>query len=821
MTEQSPIIGYVQEIEQEVLGCLLFGADYRKVMSFLRDDHFVPDLHRIIYRAIQQSFERLGSTAMPTVMKLLPEGFSEACMAKLGVSASTYLASLNGYNVTGNVERAATAVVEQWGRLKSAEIAASFQAAANDPAADPRKLIQSVSSDLDLIASEMRRGPRRKTRMSIASAAGNAFSAAREARQRGSGLTGITWGLADVNRHTGGIQRRDLTLIGARPSMGKAQPLTAKVRTPRGWTVMGNLRVGDQVSSVDGASSVVTGVFPQGEKQVYRITFSDGRSTRCCGDHLWRVYYRNWDDPRVLSTDELVQKLSKARYQGRLWIDMPVASGDVNSALPIDPWVLGALLGDGGLSGGGVRFSSACAESVERMANRLPEDCRIDHVAAYDYAITMKDRLRNSRGHPAPNTVKEALTSLGLLGLTSDEKFIPERYLEAGPEQRLNVLRGLLDTDGWVERHGTVCLCTVSKKLAEGVCEIARSLGAWCSIKPRQKFYTYKGERKAGKPAFVCVISHADPSSLFLMTAKVEKAKARTRRKLPTIVSIDPDGFEQAQCISVSHPSKLYVTDDYIVTHNTTLGLSTAIKAAKSGAGVGFVSLEMDADKLAARAISDIAYDWGVKVPYSDIIKGNVSDADLDSLTSGSSDLDRLSIWIEEQSGLSMTDIRVKAEAMMEDMQRQGASLDLLLIDHLGLIRPGGRYSGNRVQEISEMTAGCKALAREYGIAVVLLSQLNRAVESRDNKVPQLSDLRDSGSIEQDADTIIFLYREAYYLQREKGGGHEKERERAERLADCEYKLEFHIAKQRNGPLRSIDLFVDVACSAVRNGAHQ
>lgn len=474
MTEQSPIIGYVQEIEQEVLGCLLFGADYRKVMSFLRDDHFVPDLHRIIYRAIQQSFERLGSTAMPTVMKLLPEGFSEACMAKLGMSASAYLASLNEYNVTGNVERAATAVVEQWGRLKSAEIAASFQAAANDPAADPRKLIQTVSSDLDLIASEMRRGPRRKTRMSIASAAGNAFGAAREARQRGSGLTGITWGLTDVNRHTGGIQRRDLTLIGARPSMGK-----------------------------------------------------------------------------------------------------------------------------------------------------------------------------------------------------------------------------------------------------------------------------------------------------------------------------------------------------------TTLGLSTAIKAAKSGAGVGFISLEMDADKLAARAISDIAYDWGVKVPYSDIIKGNVTDADLDSLTSGSRDLDRLPIWIEEQSGLSMTDIRVKAEAMMEDMQRQGASLDLLLIDHLGLIRPGGRYSGNRVQEISEMTAGCKALAREYGIAVVLLSQLNRAVESRDNKVPQLSDLRDSGSIEQDADTIIFLYREAYYLQREKGGGHEKEQERAERLADCEYKLEFHIAKQRNGPLRSIDLFVDVACSAVRNGAHQ
>jgi len=122
---------------------------------------------------------------------------------------------------TGNLERAARAVLEQWGRLKSAEIAASMQAAANDPAADPRKLIQSILSELDVIASEMRRGPRRKTRLSLAAAASNAFESAREAQARKSGITGITWGLTDVNRATGGIQRRDLTLIGARPSMGK------------------------------------------------------------------------------------------------------------------------------------------------------------------------------------------------------------------------------------------------------------------------------------------------------------------------------------------------------------------------------------------------------------------------------------------------------------------------------------------------------------------------------------------------------------------------------------------------------------------------
>lgn len=471
MTDQTPIIGYVPEIEHSVLGGLMFGGDFRKVMSFLRDDHFIPDLHRVIYRAIQQAHERLGSTTMPSVMKMLPDGFSDACMTKTGQSAAAYLTSMNEANV-GNLERAAKVVIEQWARLKSAEIAAAMQIAANDPSADPRKLIQSVSGELDLISSEMRRGPRRRTRMSLAVAATNAFDAAREARERGSGLTGITWGLADVNRLTGGIQRRDLTLIGARPSMGK-----------------------------------------------------------------------------------------------------------------------------------------------------------------------------------------------------------------------------------------------------------------------------------------------------------------------------------------------------------TTLGLSTAIKAAKSGAGVGFISLEMDADKLAARAVSDIAYDWNVKIPYADIIRGTVSESDLDALMQGARDLERIPIWIEEQSALSMTDIRVKTEAMIEEIGRQGTKLDLLIIDHLGLIRASGRYSGNRVQEISEMTSGCKELAREYGIAVVLLSQLNRAVESRDNKVPQLSDLRDSGSIEQDADTIIFLYREAYYLEREKGGSADAQAERAEKLADCQFKLQLHIAKQRNGPLATVDLFADMGCSAIRNGA--
>src|SRR5690606_4339854 len=174
-------------------------------------------------------------------------------------------------------------------------------------------------------------------------------------------------------------------------------------------------------------------------------------------------------------------------------------------------------------------------------------------------------------------------------------------------------------------------------------------------------------------------------------------------------------------------------------------------------------------------------------------------------------------LLIEEQSGLSITDIRIKLETMMQKMEQAGNPLEMLMIDHLGLIRASNRYSGNRTNEIAEMTAGLKSMAREYGIAVVLLSQLNRGLESQADKRPQLSSLRDSGAIEQDADTIIFLYREAYYLLREKTDDPSKQADIAAKLLDCENKLEFAIAKQRNGPVTSIDLFVDVACSAVRN----
>lgn len=251
----------------------------------------------------------------------------------------------------------------------------------------------------------------------------------------------------------------------------------------------------------------------------------------------------------------------------------------------------------------------------------------------------------------------------------------------------------------------------------------------------------------------------------------------------------------------------------------TTFATSIARAAAKSGKGVGIISLEMDKEKVSARMASDIAYDWNVQVPYIDIIRGNIEKSELDSVISACRDVSRLPIQIDDQAAVTVSEIKAKLEAMIIDAGKAVQDFSVLIIDHLGLVRASNRYSGNRNNEIAEMTAAMKSMAREYDIAVILLSQLNRELEKRSDKRPQLSDLRDSGAIEQDADTIMFLHRDAYYLKRQKGGSFEEQAERTSKLADCENLMEIIVAKQRNGPIETIKVWADMACAAVRNGA--
>jgi replicative DNA helicase len=565
----------------------------------------------------------------------------------------------------------------------------------------------------------------------------NTFEYIERLYERKEHVTGVATGFEKLDLQTSGFQPSDFIIIAGRPSMGKAQPFDAKVKTVTGWKPMGELRVGDELASVDGFRSRVAAIFPQGMQPIYRVTFSDGRSTECTGDHLWCVRYRGWNEPRTLTTERVAEMLRKVRYRHRLWIDTPAGEYGHGDALPIDPWLVGALLGDAKLSGSSLVFSTSQQEMLDRLLERAGKDFAVRGVGGYDWRIVQaRGAHRTGVVGATPNPLMEGLRRLRLWGVPSQGKFIPEVYLSASRGARLELLSGLMDTDGWVEKWGSARFCSTSERLARDVADLVRSLGGWCSVRARRTTYTYGGMRKVGRPAFVCNIHHPEPKTIFHLTVKQDRAlTAPRRRRRPVFVSVEAVRTAEAQCIAVTHPSGLYITDDYVVTHNTAFALNIAQHVGVSLRGhVLVLSLEMSAPQLVQRMLCSEA-----KVDSQAVRTGYLSASDWARLTSAAGRLSEARIFIDDSPALTVLEARAKARRMKAEH-----GLDLLVIDYLQLMR--GRHNmENRQQEISEISRSLKALAKEINIPVVALSQLSRAVEARSQRDfrPQLSDLRE------------------------------------------------------------------------------
>lgn len=253
----------------------------------------------------------------------------------------------------------------------------------------------------------------------------------------------------------------------------------------------------------------------------------------------------------------------------------------------------------------------------------------------------------------------------------------------------------------------------------------------------------------------------------------------------------------------------------------TALALCSSISAGMAGEGVYMASLEMKGEPLGQRAISDMLYDdgRGPPVAYRDIRLGKVPPTMDARLGDAYARLDALPVMIEQQGGLAMGQILTRARQVRDRMADKGIKLKKLLVDHLGLVRPSDRYAGARHRELAEITAEFRNGCKELDVAGVMLCQLNRAVETRENKRPTLSDLRESGSIEENADAVLFLYRAAYYLERAKEEDVDKENARIAELAQVQNILEINCAKQRQGPTRTIEVFADMASNALRDVA--
>jgi N12 class adenine-specific DNA methylase len=381
---------------------------------------------------------------------------------------------------------------------------------------------------------------------------------------------------------------------------GKAQPLDAKVLTPAGWSRMGDLRIGDEVIAGDGTRTMVEGIFPQGEKDIFRVTFSDGASTECCDEHLWltQTYHernyaiaaRHADKPKVRTLAEIRGTLIDPRLGGVKNHAIPVVGPvDFQAApVPIDPYLLGVLLGDGSISQGQARISTEDDEIIERAAAALPATVMMREMACVDRCrgwSIVRPKQAGFGKNKLPNPFVETLAELGLVGRRSHDKFVPEVYKINEPSVRLGILQGLLDTDGTISaRDNSVTFCSVSDRLADDVVFLVRSLGGIVSRGIKRPTFMYKGEKRRGRPCHRLCLSLPPGILPFRLKRKADLVVAKTKYK-PTryIVGVEPVGRKQAQCIRVAHPSHLYVTDDFAVTHNTAAMVMSAMELRRLG----------------------------------------------------------------------------------------------------------------------------------------------------------------------------------------------------------------------------------------------
>jgi hypothetical protein len=383
------------------------------------------------------------------------------------------------------------------------------------------------------------------------------------------------------------IQNENVNIIFVEGCAGtaKAQPLDAKILTPLGYKDMGKIKVGDMVIAKNGSPTKVNGVFPQGEKEIFVVRFSDKTSTECTEDHLWftqtdkeRNHHRkipgNWHFTEKYPLSGKVRTLKEIKES------LTIRNGKrINHSIPmcepirfeekkhfISPYLMGILLGDGGLTIS-VGITSADNEIVERIENEaISHGHRLNKRDQYGFAI-----CKNTQDNIIErNQYLDEIRRLGLFGKKSHEKFIPDEYLVDSIDNRLELLRGLMDSDGTTDGHYT-SYTTTSLLLSNDVKKLIQSFGGTYVVTEKKPSFYYKGKKKVGKNAYIGTVNLPNRINPFWLKRKREKYVQKTKYiPIRYITEIKSLGVKNCQCLLVDDPEHLYLTNDCIVTHNTT-----------------------------------------------------------------------------------------------------------------------------------------------------------------------------------------------------------------------------------------------------------
>jgi replicative DNA helicase len=727
------------EAEESVLGSMLLSKDaIAEVLELLREEDFYRPAHRTVFRSILDLYSHGGAVDAVTVAEDLRRNGDLA-----DIGGAPFLHTLvAGVPTAANAAYYARIVKEAGVLRRLIDVGTRIVQVGYETPQDVERAVDLAESWVYQVA----QGRVSEDYQSLRDVLTGTLEAIERLHEDHREITGIPTGFAELDRLTSGLQPSNLVIVAARPGVGKALALDTPLPTPAGWTTMGEVAVGDRLIGADGRpTTVVAATEVLHGRPCYEVEFSDGTAIVADARHQWLTETRASRQsartfPSVKTTEELRATLrchgTEQRSNHAVVDTRPLELPE--RQLPLPPYALGVWLADG--HSAGARITTADPEIVVYLE---ADGLRVVPHGEFSYGL--------------PQGI---LRGLGVL----QNKHIPTRYLRASEAQRRSLLAGLLDTTGTVTNGGAVVFSVTSRRLAEDVRELIVSLGYRCAL----------------SSGYTLTFSTAD--DVFRLERKrllhkELKGPGGSGRRFVTAVRPIPS--VPVRCVEVDGPDHLYLAGrSMIPTHNSTLGLDVARHASvRAGVPTVVFSLEMSRTELVQRLMCAEC-----TVDMQRLRTGRMEEADWTRLTRSLGRLADAPLYIDDSPGTTMMEIRAKCRRLK---QRHG--LGLVVVDYLQLMQPSRRFE-NRQQEVSEISRSMKLLAKELDVPVIAISQLSRQTESRSDRRPMLSDLRESGALEQDSDVVLFIYRDELYDPESPRKG----------------EADLILAKHRNGPTDTV-----------------
>ena len=765
------------QAEQSVLGGLMLdNQTWDSVADKVVETDFYRRDHQLIFRAIAQLAEKQDPFDVVTLSEVL-----EATGELQGVGGLAYLGMLaKDTPSAANIVAYANIVRDRSVLRQLIHIGTEISDSAfSTEGRETSELLENAERKVFEIAEQRQRGQGGFS--SIKSLLAKAVDKIETLYELDGDITGASTGFTDLDEKTSGLQPADLIIVAGRPSMGKCFGKGTRILMYSGEVkAVEAIQVGDLLMGDDSTPRKVLSL-ARGQEDMYWVRQNKGIDYRVNASHILSLKrsrnegkHQNGDVLNLPLTDYLAASAKfRSNYKGyKVAIEFPERD------LPLNPYFLGIWLGDG--VSAAVDIATTDIEVVEYLRHyafqlnlQLTEKCSTDRQGRNKcplYSISSQQR----GNHQNTFSLQKVMREMDLL----NNKHIPPAFLSNSRANRLQLLAGLIDSDGhYAAQYKVYEITQKNAALAEQIKFLCDSLGFRTSLIAKQASI-----KNIGFSSTIYRVRFS--GNINEIPVKIVRKQAASwtsnRTWQQTGIHVEYDKVDEYYGF-VCDGNRLFLLEDMTVVHNTTIAMNMAENVAlKSGMPVAVFSMEMPGEALAMRMMSSLG-----RIDQHKVRTGKLDDDDWPRLTSAINLLAETKLFIDDTPALTPTEVRSRARRLT----REHGQLGLIVLDYLQLMQSPSS-GDNRVQQISDISRGLKALAKEMNVPVIALSQLNRNLEQRPNKRPVMSDLRESGAIEQDADLIIFVYRDEVYNEDSPDKG----------IA------EVIIGKQRNGPLGTVRL---------------